>query len=114
MEIKCLVTTVPILANYDQNKELIIQYDASSRELASALLQEGKHIAYASRALSSTETEYAQIEKECLPIVLSLERWHQCTFGRKTTIHSDHKLLEMIVKKLHQIISDHYISKSTS
>ena len=54
---------------------------------------------YASRAHSPTECEYAQIEKECLAIVFSLERFHQYAFGRKTIIHSDHKPLEMIVRK---------------
>ena len=36
---------------------------------------------------------------ECLAIVFSPERFHQYTFGRKTIIHSDHKPLEMIIRK---------------
>ena len=98
-EIKRLVTTAPELAYYDPKKELVIQCDASSKGLGAVLLQEGKPLSYASRALSTTECEYAQIEKECLAIVFSLERFHQYTFGRKTIIHSDHKPLEMIVRK---------------
>jgi hypothetical protein len=98
-EIKRLVTTAPVLAYYDPKKELVIQCDASSKGLGAVLLQEGKPLSYASRALSTTECEYAQIEKECLAIVFSLERFHQYTFGRKTIIHSDHKPLEMIVRK---------------
>ena len=54
MEIKCLVTKVPILTYYDQNKEVIIQCEASSTELVSVLLQEGIPLTYASRELSST------------------------------------------------------------
>ena len=68
-EIKKLVTTAPILAYYDPKKELVIQCDASSTGLGAVLLQEGKPLGYASRALSATECEYAQIEKECLAIV---------------------------------------------
>ena len=98
-EIKKLVTTSPILAYYDPKKELVIQCDASSTGLGAVLLQDGKPLGYASRALSATECEYAQIEKECLAIVFSLERFHQYTFGRRTIIHSDHKPLEMIVRK---------------
>ena len=77
----------------------MIQCDASNTGLGAVLFQDGKPLGYASRALSATECEYAQIEKECLAIVFSLERFHQYTFGRKTIIHSDHKSLEMIVRK---------------
>ena len=94
-ELKKLVTSVPLLAYYDPSKELVIQCDASS----STLMQEGKPLAYASRALSTTEVGYAQIEKECLAIVFSLERFHHYTFGRKTIVNTDHKPLETIVKK---------------
>ena len=59
-------------------------------------MQEGKPLAYASRALSDTEVGYAQIEKA---IVFSLERFHQYTFGRETAVLTDHKPLETIVKK---------------
>ena len=98
-ELKQLVTSAPLLAYYNPSKELVIQCDASSTGLGSALMQDGKPLAYASRALSDTEVGYAQIEKECLAIVFSLERFHQYTFGRETIVHSDHKPLEAIVKK---------------
>lgn len=98
-ELKKLVTTAPVLAYYDPAKELTIQCDASSTGLGAVLLQDEHPLAYASRALSDTETGYAQIEKECLAIVFSMERFHQYTFGRKTTVHTDHKPLEMIVRK---------------
>ena len=62
-ELNKLVTSVPLLAYYDQSKELVIQCDASSTVLGSTLMQEGKPLAYASRALSTTEVGYAQIEK---------------------------------------------------
>ena len=93
------MTSVPLLAYYDPSKELVFQCDASSTGLRSTLMQEGKPLAYASRALSTTEVGYAQVEKECLAIVFSLERFHQYTFGRKTIVNTDHKPLETIVKK---------------
>ena len=62
-EIKKLVTTAPILAYYEPKKELVVQCDASSTGLGAVLLQEGKPLGYASRALSATECAYAQIEK---------------------------------------------------
>ena len=54
---------------------------------------------YASRALTETERRYAQIEKEMLAIVFSLERFNQNTFGRHVSVESDHKPLEVILQK---------------
>ena len=34
-----------------------------------------------------------------LAIVFALEKWHQYTYGRHVTVHSDHKPLESVTKK---------------
>ena len=39
----------------------------------------------------------AHQKKECVFIEFALECFHQYTFGRRTTVHSEHKPLEMIV-----------------
>lgn len=94
-----LVTKAPVLAFYDSSSELTIQCDSSQKGLGAALTQNGRPIAFASRALTDTETRYAQIEKEMLAIVYSLDRFHQYAFGRHTVIDSDHKPLESVLKK---------------
>ncbi|KAK3752981.1 hypothetical protein QZH41_016289 [Actinostola sp. cb2023] len=98
-EVKRAVTEAPVLRYYDPKKDLEIQCDASQSGLGATLMQEGKPIAYASRALSECETRYAQIEKEMLALVYSLEKFHQYTFGRLVKVQSDHKPLEAILKK---------------
>ena len=98
-EIKKLVTQAPILMYYDVNRPLTIQCDASEKGLGAVLLQDDKPVAYASRALRDAETRYAQIEKEMLAIVWSLERFDQYTFAKHTTVQSDHKPLEALMKK---------------
>ena len=98
-EVKRLVTTAPVLSYYDPKAELEIQCDASKKGLGAALLQNGKPIAYTSRALTDTEQRYAQIEKEMLAIVFALEKFNQYAYGRHVRIQSDHKPLESILKK---------------
>ena len=98
-EIKRMVTEAPILAFYDPAKELVIECDASQKGLGAVLMQQGRPIAYASRALTPTETRYAQIEKETLSIVFSLDKFHQYVFARKTTVFNDHKPIEALMKK---------------
>ena len=98
-EIKKLITTPPVLKYYEPNEPLVLQCDASDHGLGAALIQGGKPVAFASRALSQAEQKYAQIEKELLAIVYGVERFHQFTYGRPVTVESDHKPLEVIHQK---------------
>ena len=97
-EIKRLVTT-PILAYYDPQKEVTIQCNASQSGLGAALLQEGRPICIASRALSTAQRNYAHIEKELLAIVFACERFDQYVYARVTKVETDHKPLEAISRK---------------
>ena len=74
-----LVPSPPLLKYYEPGKPLVLQCDASEKGLGALLLQDGEPIAYASRALTTTEMNYAQIEKELLAIVFDVERFHQYT-----------------------------------
>ena len=56
-------------------------------------------MAYASRAMSSSEINYAQIEKELLAIVYGCERFNMYPYGAEIEVLSDHKPLESIFKK---------------
>ena len=62
-------------------------------------IQDDHPIAYASKSLTQTECNYAQIEKELLVIVFAMERFENYVYGRHVTVESDHKPLEIICKK---------------
>ena len=93
------MTSAPILSYYNPKEELVIWCYASQKGLGAAFLQKGKPIAYANHALTDTETRHAQIGKEMLAIVFSLEKFHQYTFRRPVIVRRDHKWLESILKK---------------
>ena len=97
--LKAILSAEPILAYYAPEKELICQCDSSQSGLGAVLLQEGKVIEYASRALTSTETQYAQIEKELLSIYFGLSRFDTYCYGRRLVVQNDHKPLLAIYKK---------------
>ena len=97
-KMKSLVKKAPVLAYFDNEETVHIQCDASERGLGAALLQNGKPVSFASRALTDTETRHAQIEKELLAIVFSREKFSG-DFGRTEHVQSDHKPLESILKK---------------
>ena len=96
---KRLATAKPILRYYDPRADLEIECDASDTGLGATLMQQGQPIAYGSRVLTPTERRYAPIEKEMLAIVWAMEKYHQYTYGNRTTVFSDHKPLENIMGK---------------
>ena len=99
-EAKRVVTMQLVLKFYSLDEEVTLQCDASEKGLGATLLQNKQPVAFASRALSKTEQNYAQIEKECLSIVFGCERFRQYLLGRSTIyVESDHKPLEVIFKK---------------
>ena len=98
-QVKDLLSQAPVLRYFDPKLQLQLQSDASQHGLGACLMQAGQPIAYASRALTETETQYAQIEKEMLSIVFGLERFEQYAYGRKVTVETDHKPLESIFRK---------------
>jgi hypothetical protein len=98
--LKHAVTSSPVLRYCDPDEQITISVDASSMGLGAVLLQGGQPIAYASKALTQTEKNYAQIEKEMLAIVFGCTRFHKLIYGRHNVIvESDHKPLETIWKK---------------
>lgn len=99
LAVKKQIAAETTLRYYDSSKELTLQCDASDSGLGAALIQDGGPIAYASRTMTDTERRYAQIEKELLAVTFGLEKFHQYTYGRKVIVHSDHKPLEIIMKK---------------
>ena len=62
-------TVALVLKYYEPMEELTLQSDASQTGQGAVLTQNGQPLAFASRALSDTETRYAQIEKELLSVV---------------------------------------------
>ena len=97
--LKDIVTKNPVLAFYDPSKELTLQVDASKKATGATLMQEGRPIEYASRALDASKQNWAPIEQEMLAIVHGCKQFHQYLYGRRTTVESDHQPLEAIMKK---------------
>lgn len=89
----------PVLAYFDPEKEVTLQVDASKNGLGATIMQEGRPIAYASKLLTSTEQNYAQIEKELYAVLYGCKRFHEYLYGRNITVESDHKPLETILRK---------------
>lgn len=98
-ELKNLLTKPPVLQYYDINKEVVISVDASKDGVGACLLQNKLPCAYASKALTETQTRWAQIEKELYAIFFGCDRFYEYVYGKKFIVETDHKPLLGIFKK---------------
>jgi hypothetical protein len=100
-QLKSPVASTPVLRYYDINSPVMLSVDASSQGLGAVIMLEQQPIAYASRALASTQQRYAQIEKELLAVVYGCNKFHQYIYGQTIKVETDHKPLEAIFRKSH-------------
>lgn len=98
--VKALVSDVNTLRYYDATEPLIVECDASCFGLGVAVFQRKGVIGYASRTLTKTERNYAQIEKEMLAILFACVKFDQLIVGNPmVTVKTDHKPLVNIFRK---------------
>ena len=83
---KQLIASAPVLAYYNLHKPVVLQTDASDYAVGGALLQpndkgELQPVAFTSSSMSPTEQRYSQIEKECLAICHTFQKFDQWLYG---------------------------------
>ena len=101
---KDAILSYATLMYYDDEKPCTIQVDASKVGVGATLIQEGKFIEYHSRALSSTQQHYSNIEREAYALVNGVEHFHHYVFGKPFEVHTDHQpLVQLSIKPLAEL-----------
>ena len=86
------------MAYFNPRPQTEVVIDASPVDLGAVLLQKVKEaswypIAYASRALTETESRYAQKEREALAVRWACRHFHLYLCGHRFRVVTDHKPL---------------------
>lgn len=96
-KLKSALCSEPVLVYPDFTKPFNLTTDASTKALGAILSQEqdGKDlpVAYTSRTLNKSESNYSATELECLAIVFGVKQFRPYLYGNKFIILSDHRPL---------------------
>jgi hypothetical protein len=97
--LKQALITAPVLALPDFSKSFTIETDASDKGIGAVLMQNGHPIAYLSKALGIKAQAISTYEKECMAILLAVNKWKPYLQHKEFTILTDHRGLTHLAEQ---------------
>jgi hypothetical protein len=96
------MSSAPVLALPDFSKGFVLETDASHNGVGVVLMQNDHPIAFLSKALGARNQALSVYEKECLAILLAIDKWRSYLQHGEFIIRTDHKsLLHLTDQRLH-------------
>ena len=83
------MVNLPILAVPSFEKTFIIESDAYGKGVGAVLMQEGRPLAYMSKALSENAQRKSVYERKLMAIVFAIQKWRPYLLGRHFEVHTD-------------------------
>ncbi|XP_039039589.1 uncharacterized protein LOC120177547 [Hibiscus syriacus] len=98
-ELKRIMCLAHVLALPDFTKIFYLETDASSGGIGAVLSQEGRPIAFLSKALSQCHAAMSIYEKEYLAILLAVSKWRHYLESKPFIIKTDHEPLKYLLEQ---------------
>jgi hypothetical protein len=92
-QLKQALIHAPVLGIPDFTKPFILKTDASEVGFGAVLLQDSHPIAYLSKVVCAKNQALSTYEKECMAILLAVEKWRPYLQHAEFLIRTDHKSL---------------------
>ena len=93
------IASALVLAYFNPKKQTMLQNDTSAKGLGACLLQDGKPVYFASKALTDVQKGYGGIELESLAGACAMERFHYFLYASHFILETNQKPLEAICLK---------------
>ena len=100
--LKNALVTTPVLALPQFDKSFTLETDASDSGIGAVLMQGGHPIAFLSQSLCPRNAALSTYEKECLAILMAIDKWRFYLQAQPFIIRTDHKsLLHLTEQQVH-------------
>jgi hypothetical protein len=91
--LKQALAQAPVLALPDFSQQFVLETDACNTGIGAVLMQHGHPVAYLSQALCARSQTLSTYEKECMAIILAVDKWRAYLQHREFVILTDHQSL---------------------
>ncbi|KAM7497180.1 hypothetical protein LguiA_021594 [Lonicera macranthoides] len=97
--LKRAISTTPVLALPDFAKPFIVEIDASQEGIGAVLMQQGRPIAFLSKALPPRKQCLSAYERELWALIYAVHKWRTYLFGHHFLIKTDHQSLKFLLEQ---------------
>lgn len=91
--LKQALSTAPVLSIPAFGKQFIIEIDASDMGMGAVLMQDGHPVSFLSKAFCPRNEALTTYEKECLALVMAVDKWRSYLLGEEFILRTDYRSL---------------------
>ncbi|WVZ63441.1 hypothetical protein U9M48_013075, partial [Paspalum notatum var. saurae] len=99
INLKQAMVQTPVLALPNFDLPFKIETDACDTGIGAVLMQNGRPVAYLSKAFGPSHSKYSIYEKKFLALIMAVDKWKQYLHYQEFIIRTDHKSLAYLMEQ---------------